>query len=200
MHMTETPTLLSSKIRITADPEKTEISSQKHVGFYIHYSSFVLKSIQKHSFQKFLEKMLRKENIQEHNVTEVHVRVFPLRSENGKALAGNCNPTRGKIQIYPKTMTFCRAFKQKFGKNTLLAYVGSRARAALIHELLHLKYATDEKRVRELAKKYFFAFTQKTLSRNRLSFFSYTMIFITRQSGLLKYPKTSGPPAETTKS
>ncbi len=197
--MTETSRLLSSKIKITADPEETESPSHKHTRFYLHYSSFVFKSLQKRSFQKFLEKMLRKENIQEQSVTEVHIKVFPLRGENGRGLAGNCNPARGKIQIYPKTMTFCRTFKQKFGKTTFLAYAGSRARAALIHELLHLKYATDEKRVRELAKEYFFAFTRRTLSRNKLSFFSYTMIFIARQSGLLKFSKTSGLPAETAK-
>ncbi len=194
--MTETWQRLSSKIKITADLKETDNPSHKHASFYLHYSSFVFKSLQKKSFQKFIEKMLRKENIQEHNVTEVNVKVFPTRGENGKGLAGNCNPARGKIQIYPKTMTFCRAFKQKFGKSTFLAYAGSRARAALIHELLHLKYATDEKRVRELAKEYFFAFTRRTLSRNKLAFFSYTLIFIARQSGLVKCSKTNGLRAE----
>lgn len=192
--MIETSNLLSSKIKITADPEKPESPPHKHVSFYMHYSSFVLKSLQKHSFQKFLTKMLKKENIQEHSVTEVNVKIFPHRRENGKGLAGNCNPTRGKIQIYPKTMTFYQAFKQKFGKNTFLTYAGNRARAALIHELLHLKYVTDEKRVRELAKKYFFAFTRKTLSRDRLSFISYTMIFTVRRSKPFSYFKTNEAP------
>ena len=45
-------------------------------------------------------------------------------------------------------MKFCQIFKvQKFGLTTLLAYAGNRARAALIHELLHLKYIADEKTV-----------------------------------------------------
>jgi hypothetical protein len=196
--MQQNPRLLSSKIKITTSTDKPG-TTHNHVGFYIHYSSFVFKSLNKPSFQKFLQWMLRKENIQEQSVTEVHVKVFPLRRGNGKGLAGNCDPTRGKIRIYPKTMTFCRAFKQKFGKNTFLAYACSRARAALIHELLHLKYATDEKRVRELARKYFFAFTRKKPSHDRLALFSYTMIFTSRQPGFLKGPKTNGLPAKTTK-
>jgi len=191
MPMLEKTHLLSSKIKINASPVKLDASSQKHVGFYIHYSSFVFKSLKKTSFQKFLQWMLRKEKIEEHMVKAVHVKVFPLRRKNGKGLAGNCDPARGKIRIYPKTMTFCRAFKQKFGKNAFLAYACSRARAALIHELLHLKYAMDEKRVRELAKEYFLAFTRKTLSRDRRSLFSYTMIFIVRQSRPLKFLKNS---------
>jgi hypothetical protein len=193
--MSEKPCLLSSKIKITASPETPRIA-QGHVGFYMHYSSFVFKSLKKPSFQKFLEWMLRKENIQEQTVKAVHVKVFPLRRGNGKGLAGNCDPTRGKIQIYPKTMTFCRAFKQKFGKNTFLAYACSRARAALIHELLHLKYATNEKRVRELAKKYFFAFTRKALAQNRRSLVSYTMIFTVTHSRPLNFLKTNGSSAQ----
>ena len=197
--MTETPNLLSSKIKITADPEKPESPPHKHVSFYMHYSSFVLKSLQKHSFQKFLAKMLKKENIQEHSITEVNVKVFPLRRNNGRGLAGNCNPARGKIQIYPKTMTFYQAFKQKFGKNTFLAYACSRARAALIHELLHLKYATDEKRVRKLSQKYFFTFTQKKPSHSRLSLLSYTMIFTARQPIFSACLENNGLSAGTTK-
>jgi hypothetical protein len=191
MTMPEKPLLLSGKIKITASQEKLG-SPQNHAGFYRHYSSFVFKSLKKPSFQKFLQWMLKKEQIAEQTVKAVHVKVFPLRRKNGKGLAGNCNPARGKIRIYPKTMTFCQAFKQKFGKNTFLAYAASRARAALIHELLHLKYATDEKRVRELAKEYFFAFTRKILSRDRRSLFNYTMIFIARQSGLPKFSRTNG--------
>jgi hypothetical protein len=197
--MSEKLHLLSSKIKIVGDPEKLEGLPQKHVGFYMHYSSFVVKSLRKRSFQKFLEWMLRKERIEEHAVKAVSVKVFPFRRKNGKGLAGNCAPARGKIRIFPKTMTFCKTFIQNFGRNTFLAYASSRARAALIHELLHLKYATNEKKVRELAKEYFFAFTRKKLSQDARSLFSYTMIFITRQSGLLKFSKTNGFSAEPTK-
>jgi hypothetical protein len=176
MLMLEKTHLLSS-IKITADPEKLESVPQKQVGFYMKYSSFVFRSLKRPSFQRFLQWMLRREKIEEQMVTAVHVKVFPLRRKSGKGLAGNCDTALGKIRIYPKTVTFCRAFSQKFGKNSLLVYAGNRARAALIHELLHLKYATDEKRVRELAKEYFFAFTRNKHSNNKQAIFICMMIF-----------------------
>ncbi len=120
--------------------------------------------------------MLRREKIEEQMVRAVQVNIFPLR-KNGKGLAGNCDLGQGKIRIYPKTMNFCRAFKQKFGKTSLLVYAGSRARAALIHEILHLKYATDEKKVRKLAKEYFFTFTRKKTTNSPQPLMIYTMIF-----------------------
>lgn len=140
------------------------------------YSSFVFKSLKKPSFQKFLQWMLKREKIEEQMVRTVQVNVFPLR-KNGKGLAGNCDLGQGKIRIYPKTMNFCRAFKQKFGKASLLVYAGSRARAALIHEILHLKYATDERKVRKLAKEYFFTFMRKKIRASLQSLNIYAMIF-----------------------
>lgn len=113
----------------------------------------------------------------EQMVRAVHVKVFPLRRKNGKGLAGKCAPAKGKIRIYPKTLKFCQVFKQKFGKTTLLAYAGNRARAALIHELLHLKYVADEKTVRELAKEYFFVFIQKQFVQGSNRLLVYTLIF-----------------------
>jgi len=180
IHMLERPQLLSSKIKITIGPGKSEGFSQRHVGFYVNYSSFVLRTLRRPAFQKFLQWMLRRERIEAQMVGAVDVSVFPLRRRNGKGLAGNCDTARGKIRIYPKTIRFCREFTQKFGKITLLMYAGSRARAALIHELLHLKYATDEKRVRELAKEYFFAFTRnKPFSSSKLLSI-YEMVFRAR--------------------
>jgi hypothetical protein len=175
--MLEKAQLLSSKIKITVCPGKPEGFSQRHVGFYMNYSSFVFKALKRSSFQKFLQWMLRRERIEAQMVGTVDVKVFPLRRKNGKGLAGNCDTSRGKIRIYPKTVKFCLEFTQKFGKSTLLVYAGSRARAALIHELLHLKYATDEKRVRELAKEYFFAFTRIKPSKTPKHLSIYTMVF-----------------------
>jgi len=176
---------LSSKIKINAILEQPSLSLD-HAGFYINYSSFVFRSLKRPSFQKFLKWMLRREKIEEHMVRAVQVKVFPLRRKNGKGLAGNCDLSQGKIRIYPKTMTFCRAFKQKFGKPSLLVYAGSRARAALIHELLHLKYATDEKKVRKLAKEYFFTFTRNKASNSSQSLTIYTMIFKAKTFGTLQ--------------
>jgi len=121
--------------------------------------------------------MLKKEKIEEHAVRAVHVKVFPLLRKNGKGLAGNCDTTRGKIRIYPKTLKFCQIFTQNFGKNTLLVYTGKRARAALIHEPLNLKYVEDEKTVRELTKEYFFVLTQKQSTQSSYKRWVYTLIF-----------------------
>ena len=77
-------------------------------------------------------------------------------------------------------MKFCQIFKQKFGRITLFAYAGNRARAVLIHELLHLKYAEDEKTVRELTKKYFHILTKKQSVQRARLLFMYTMIFNTK--------------------
>jgi hypothetical protein len=175
--MSEKTLPLSSKMRISVDHEKLGNFSQNHVKFYLKYSSFVFKALKKHSFQKFLRWMLKKEKIEEQIVSAVHVKVLPFRRKNGKGVAGNCNTARGRIRIYPKTVKFCQIFKQKFGLNTLLAYAGNRARAALIHELLHLKYAEDEKTVRKLSKDYFCIFTQKQPAQSAHSLFIYTMIF-----------------------
>ncbi len=174
---------LSSKMRISVDPQKLESFSQNHVKFYLKYSSFVFRALKKPSFQKFLRWMLKKEKIEEQIVRAVQVKVLPFRRKNGNGVAGKCNTTKGRIQIYPKTIKFCQIFKQKFGRNNLLAYAGNRARAALIHELLHLKYAKDEKTVRELAKEYFCILTQKQCNQSARSLFIYTMIFNTKTSG-----------------
>jgi hypothetical protein len=189
----ETPSL-SSKMRISCDCKKLANFSQKQVRFYLKYSSFVFRALKKPSFQKFLHWMLKKETIEEQTVRAVHVRVLPLRRENGKGIAGNCDTARGRIRIYPKTTKFCRTFKQKFGRNTLLDYTGNRARAALIHELLHLKYKEDEKTVRKLAKDYFCIFTRKQLTQSVHSLFIYTMIFNAKISGKITPPSASNKP------
>ena len=175
--MLEEKPSFSNKMRISVDHEKLGNFSQNHVKFYLKYSSFVFRVLKKPSFQKFLHWMLKKEKIEEQAVRAVHVKVLPLRRKNGKGIAGNCDTTRGRIRIYPKTMKFCQIFKQKFGRYTLLAYAGNRARAALIHELLHLKYTEDEKTVRELAKGYFCIFTQKQSAQSSHVLCIYTMIF-----------------------
>ena len=177
MLMVEETFPLSGKMRINVEPEKIGNFSQNQVRFYLKYSSFVVRVLKKPSFQKFLNWMLQKEKIEEQTVRAVHVKVLPLRRKNGKSIAGNCDTTRGRIRIYPKTIKFCQTFTQKFGRSTLLAYAGNRARAALIHELLHLKYIEDEKTVRELAKEYFCIFIQKKYAQSAHSFCIYTMIF-----------------------
>jgi hypothetical protein len=52
-------------------------------------------------------------------------------------------------------LKFCDAFRKEYGQYLLVEYAGNRARAALIHELLHLKYGSDEVGVRKLTKEYY---------------------------------------------
>ena len=189
--MLEKTFLLSSKMRINADYEKLESLSQKHVKFYLKYSSFVFRALRKPLFQKFLQWMLKKEKIEEQAVKAVYVKVLPLRRKNGKGIAGKCDTARGRIRIYPKTLKFCQVFKQKFGRNSFLFYAGNRARAALIHELLHLKYSADEKTVRELAQDYFFSFTQKQPAQSSKALTIYKMIFNAKVSGNKALPSGS---------
>ncbi len=169
--------MLSDKMKITVHPEKLEKFSQQHIDFYSKYASFVLKTLKRPSFQKFLSWMLRKENIQEHMVRDVQVRVLPLKRKNGNGLAGNCDTNKGTIQIYPRTRKFCARLRREFGKDGLLSYVRIRARAALIHELLHLKYGKDEEKVREATKEYTAIFTRNRLSQNSDLFNLYSIVF-----------------------
>jgi hypothetical protein len=173
---------LSSKMRISVDSKKLEGFSQNHVKFYLKYSSFVFKALKKPSFQKFLRWMLKKEKIEEQTVSAVQVKVLPFRRKIGTIVAGKCNTARGKIRIYPKTIKFCHVFKEKFGRGELLTYTKNRARAALMHELLHLKYGENEKTVRELSKEYFCIFMQNQCTQNGLSFFICMMIFNAKAS------------------
>jgi hypothetical protein len=110
--------------------------------------------------------MLSTENIEDKMINTVDIKVFPASRKNGYNIAGKCNIFKGDIRIYPKTSAFCDSFSKKFGKEILIAYVGNRARAALIHELLHLKYASDEQKVRELTEAYFSVYMKNQITKN----------------------------------
>ncbi len=146
--------MLSKKFGITVQTEKLKRSSDANVSFYLKYSSSVLRALKRPLFQRFLRWMLRKENIEEDSVANVHIRVFPFRKKNDRGLAGKCNLRSGEIHIYPKRLKACRNLIQKSGKEKFLFCLKRRARAALIHEILHLKYASDEETVRNLTRKY----------------------------------------------
>jgi hypothetical protein len=178
---------------ISVNDEKLRDLPQNHLRFYAKYSSFVLKALRKPTFQKFLGWMLKKERIEEGNVRAVYVKVLPSRKKNGQGIAGKCDTARGRIGIYPKTIRFCQMFKQKFGRRTLSVYAGNRARAALIHELLHLKYVEDEKTVRKLSREYFCIFTYKQSAEKSHVTCLCTMIFNARSDEItfLQTPKIS---------
>ena len=150
---------LATKIEI--NQRKKPETLLQNTRFYSKYSRFILKALRKTPFQQFVYLMLEAEGIDQKTVNSVKIELYPLQKENGLKIAGKCNPSTGKIRIYPKTAQFCSAFEEKYGKDLLIAYAGSRARAALIHELLHLKYTSDEKQVRKLTETYFFEYTKK---------------------------------------
>jgi hypothetical protein len=156
---------LYSKIKIANESHKPDFYALR-LPFYSNYSRFVLKALRKSSFQEFINWMLLSENIEQIAVNSVDVKVFPAPRKNGYNLVGKCNTLNGKIRIYPKTSNFYFAFKKKFGKSVLTAFLGNRARAALIHELLHLKYAGDEQKVRELTEAYFSLYLKKWSHKN----------------------------------
>ncbi len=168
--------LLLSKIKIAAKCEKTDFS-ERHIYFYTKYSYFILKALKKASYQQFLCEMLIKENIKEKIVCNIDVNVYPSPRKNGNNIAGRCNTLRGKIRIYPKTIKFCTIFRKKFGRDKLFSYAGNRARAALIHELLHLKYTSDEEKVRELTKSYFSSYSKKQFVKISNAVTIYQLIF-----------------------
>jgi len=171
--------LLSSKIKIARANDKT--SSSTHFGFYRNYSVFTLKALRKSSFQEFLNCMLLSENIEEKNINTVDIRVFPAPRRNGFNIVGKCDTFRGRIRLYPKTFNYCTALRKKYGKDYLFAFVGNRARAALIHELLHLKYISDEKKVQELTNVYFSTYMKKQLEKNSKLVSLHDLIFASKK-------------------
>ena len=156
---------LSSKIRMVANPQKVVKASERRLRFYTKYADFVLKTLKKPLFQKFLNWVIKRENIEGHMVKNIEVRVFPFKKENGKRLAGRWN-SKGEILIYPKRLDFFRKMMRNGKRETVYFYIKCRAMATLIHELLHVKYLDDENNVRELTRKYFNIFIQRQNTQN----------------------------------
>ena len=77
-----------------------------------------------------------------------------------------------KFKIFPKCRNLCLKIATKFGKKTLFSYIRNRGMAALIHELLHIKYADDEKKVRKLTREYF-----KKFNENEIPFSATKLLF-----------------------
>jgi hypothetical protein len=169
--------LLSDRIEVTTRPERLREFSEEHAGFYVKYASFVLKSLKKPLYQRFLNWMLQKEKIQTDTIRRVEIKLLPFRRKNGNGLAGKCNTYIGRIQIYPRTLKSCQKLMQEFGKVGFATYVRLRARAALIHELLHLKYEKNEEKVRELTKRYSSIFSRNRSMKNSVGPSIYKILF-----------------------
>ena len=167
---------LSSKIRVVSNPKKVESCPEKGLHFYKNYATVVSETLRKPLFQRFLDWILKREKIKKNAVRDIQVRVFPFQKENGKSVAGRCN-NEGVILIFPKKRSFLQKKLQDHKKEKVRFYLKSRAMAALIHELLHVKYDSNESKVRQLTKKYFGIFirhqntnTQKVHSIQKILF------------------------------
>ena len=148
---------LSNKIRVVSNPKKVESCPEKRLEFYTNYASAVFETLKKPLFQKFLDWIIKREKIEKKAVTDIQVRLFPFQKENGNSLAGKCSD-KGVILIFPKRRSFLQKKMQDHKKEKVRFYLKSRAMAALIHELLHVKYESNESKVRQLTKKYFSIF------------------------------------------
>ena len=148
---------LASRIRITFDPRKMGKSSEKKIRYYEKYAFFVSKTLKEPLFQTFLHRILRKENIKIDNIRDIQIKTFPFIKENGNRLFGKCN-NKGVICLYPKEIRLRQKRALTWRENKIKNYVKCRARAALVHEVLHLKYLNKEVKVRELTRKYFNSF------------------------------------------
>jgi hypothetical protein len=146
---------LSNKIRVVSNPRKLATCPEERLRFYTDYASAVSDTLRMPLFQKFLHWIMKREKIEKMAITDIQVRVFPFEKENGKPLAGRCNIDDGVILIFPKSRGFLRKKLQNHKKEKLRFYLKSRAMAALIHELLHIKYENNESKVRHLTEKYF---------------------------------------------
>jgi hypothetical protein len=169
--------ILTNKISIAAE---SNANPNPNIDFYEKYSRFTLKALSKNVFQEFIIDMLKLENISQRNLRSIRIEIFPAPRKNGSTIAGKCNTVKGKIRIYPKSRTFCNAFGKEYGRYILVAYAGNRARASLIHELLHLKYGSDEVKVRKLTQNYFSQLIKKGYSNSSNSLSVYNLIFAHR--------------------
>ena len=151
------------RIKIVASIKNGK-KEKNHHNFYGKYANVVSKCLKKPVFLKFLYGLLNGEKIQKKQVKNVQIRMFPLIKNDGNYLIGKCN-THGEIFLYPKRLGICRKKINTMKPESFIRYVEGRARASLIHELLHLKYERDENTVKQLTKKYFTIFGRNQNSK-----------------------------------
>ncbi|MFQ6086649.1 MAG: hypothetical protein ACE5OV_01370 [Candidatus Bathyarchaeia archaeon] len=144
-----------SMIRI-ARPSQNLINKfpKKYVEFYFGYANVITETLKWPSFQNFLNWMIKEENINKNKIVDIQVKIFPFKKRKGKGLAGRCSK-KGQIKIYPRRIKFLSGLLMKTEEEKLDLYVKARAMSTLIHELLHIKYLSDEEKVKKLTKNYF---------------------------------------------
>jgi hypothetical protein len=158
--------MLSKRIRLVTSRRRSLRFSKKQVRFYRQYSSFVYRALRRPRYERFLSWLLRKEEINQNDIADIQIRLFPHRSSRGKILVGK-RRKNGQILIYPRTHQFCKKLIAKHGIAITQSYITNRARAALVHEILHAKYSSNEQRVRNLTRQYFTIFARSIDEPNR---------------------------------
>jgi hypothetical protein len=156
---------LVSKIRIDSCVLDVNEARERQAGFYRKYATVVHRTLSRPLFQGFLVWMLTKESIEGDTISKIQVMVYPFRNEKGNWLAGRISG-KSEIYIFPKKKESCKKLLQEFEKDSVYFYIKARAMAALIHELLHLRYANDENMVRQKTEKYLQIFLMNGYTRD----------------------------------
>ncbi len=144
---------LAEKIGIDSFVPGMDDACEAHTKFYRKYAAVAEKTLNRPLFQGFLGWMLTKECIEVDTISKIQVMIFPFQNGRGNWLAGKISGN-GDIYIFPKKRESCRRLMQEFKKESVYFYIKARAMAALIHELLHLRYTDDEDTVRKKTEEY----------------------------------------------
>jgi hypothetical protein len=145
---------LSCRMKILCAPRDQSPMKQQTLQWYTRYAEAVLKALRHSRFQQFLGALLRHEHISLRRIKAIHIRTFPRTKANGRHLNGTAT-SKGIIALYPPTMPKTVGDRNMHrSKGFSLTYVQWRARATLIHEILHYKYRHREHHVRQLAQQY----------------------------------------------
>ncbi len=143
---------LASRMKILDNPLSQDTMKPQTCQWYHGYAEAVLSALQHSQFQCFLSWLLRYEHIPSQHIKAIHVRTFPRIMANGRYLNGAAT-SKGIIAIYPYAK-LNTVQNTKRSEEYSLKYVQWRARATLIHEILHFKYRHREMRIRQLTRKY----------------------------------------------
>jgi len=155
---------LTSQMKILYRPPQQESlkPKQRTLQIYHRYAEHVLSALQHARFQRFLGWLLRHERIPWQQIQAIHIRTLPQTKTNGRHLNGTAT-SNGVITLYPPATTkHPEGVAANQSKEFTLEYVRWRARATLIHELLHYKYLHRERRVRKLTRRYTRHYMQPT--------------------------------------
>jgi hypothetical protein len=87
--------LLVSKILVT-NTEDNNLNLPINSNFFLKYSRFTLKALNKHVFQEFLSYMLKVEKIHQKSIDGIIIEILPVPRKNGVTIAGKCNTIKGK--------------------------------------------------------------------------------------------------------